>query len=78
MYFNIVLSIFKFYMISICRHSFLYCNVYPLHRSTVAQRFIQWCKHLSLLERYPKKRGPTFQKQLSDFMETSNKLFHIF
>jgi len=33
----------------------------------------------SLLERYPKKkRGPTFQKQLSDFMETSNKLFDIF
>jgi len=33
----------------------------------------------SLLERYPKKIcGPTFQKQLSYFMETSNKLFDIF
>jgi len=33
----------------------------------------------SLLERYlKKKRGPIFQKQLSDFMETSNKLFDIF
>ena len=33
----------------------------------------------SLLERYPKKkRVPIFQKQLSDFMETSYKLFDVF
>jgi len=33
----------------------------------------------SLLERYLKKKcGPSFQKQLIDFMETSNKLFDIF
>jgi len=33
----------------------------------------------TLLQRCPKKkRGPTFQNQLSDFMETSNKLFDIF
>jgi len=33
----------------------------------------------SLLERYSKKKcGLTFQKQLSDFMETSNKLYDIF
>jgi len=32
-----------------------------------------------LVERYSKKkRGPTFQRQLSDFMERSNKLFDIF
>jgi len=61
----------------------IYCNVYPLHHS--AEKFIQWCRKIhsmvqtcSLLERYLKKKHPTFQKQLSDFMETSNKLFDIF
>jgi len=33
----------------------------------------------SLCERYSKKKqGPTFQKQFSDFMETSNKLIFSF
>jgi len=28
----------------------IYCNVYPLHRSTVAEKFIQWCIHLVYLK----------------------------
>jgi len=56
----------------------IYCNAYPLHHSTVAEKIHSMVQTLNLLERYLKKCGPTFQKQLSDFMETSNKLFrHI-
>jgi len=28
----------------------VYCNVYPLHRSTVAEKLIQWRKHLAYLK----------------------------
>ena len=28
----------------------IYCNLYPLHHSTVAEKFIQWCKYLVYLK----------------------------
>jgi len=61
----------------------IYYNVYPLPIAAFysCRKIHSMVQTFSLLERYPKKKhGPTFQKKLSDFMETSNKLlvFDIF
>ena len=46
---------------------YIHCTVLQLQKNSFSGANINLC------ERYKKKkRGPTFQKQLSDFMETSN------
>lgn len=57
----------------------IWCNVYPLHQLTISKRIQILVSSFSALDRWSKKkRGDTFLKKESEFMEDVTQLFDVY
>ena len=56
----------------------IYCNVYPISIAASKKRIQTMFDDYSKLKRYPKqRRGPTFKKNVDEFLKSQNELFDI-